>query len=166
MSLMALTCTIYAQDIKGKYILRSVEGGTILFIYPQEGYKSKEMGSKLVYDLTYSTVSDSVTVNFTYIREVTSPAPLDSITFNAAGTRYTAPASMLFVEPKKGNKWESRASARFTADDFKKICAETTPATLTLYIQEKEYLFEIPEKAWKKNTGIINKVFDVAKYNY
>ncbi|NDV68781.1 hypothetical protein [Dysgonomonas sp. 25] len=164
--MLLAAASLQAQDVKGKYILRSVEGGSIVFIYPQEGYKSKEMASKLVYDLTYSSVTDSVAVNFTYTNKVQTPAPLDSIVFVTSSARYAAPASMLYIEPKKSDKWENRASANFPGDDIKAITAEQNPAQIILYIQGKEYLFEIPEKVWRKNTGIINKVFDVAKYNY
>lgn len=165
-SLVAITSFAFAQNVKNKYKMRITDDGTILFIYPQEGYKSKKMSSNLVYDATYSSITDSVIVNFTYINKAQIPFPLDSVVVISGESRYIFPSTMLYMEPKKGDKWENRASIKLQAEDFKAIYAEETPAELLFYIRQEDYSFKISEKAWRNNAGIINKIFEIAKYNY
>jgi len=156
-----------AQNIKGKYLSRSTDQGTVTYIYPQKGYDSKKLAGKLIYDITHSTATDSVTFNFTYISK--NPLPLDSVVFSNNDINYSIPTEILYIEPKKGNKWENRISAVLDAKTFKDIRTQKSPCDLTIYPRKEEkytenYIFKISEKDWNKNTSIINKIFDVIKY--
>lgn len=170
--LLLIICILFtgwvtAQNIKGKYLSRSTEEGTVTYIYPQKGYNSKKLSSKLIYDITHSTATDSVTFNFTYISK--DPLPLDSIAFSNENISYNISTTILYIEPKKGNKWENRASAILDAETFKSIRTQESSCNLMIYPRKEEkfkenYIFTISDKDWNRNTGITNKVFDVIKY--
>ena len=115
------------------------------------------------------TKTDSITFNFTY--ESKEPLPLDSVVFVNENINYGSPATMLFIEPGKGDKWKNRASVMLPADEFKHVRTQNIPCCLIIYTKEKDntparsYKFEISNKDWEKNTDIINKIFDIIKYN-
>lgn len=159
---------INAQNIKGKFISRSTDEGTITFIYPQKGYENKDLHSKLIYDITHSSATDSVTFNFTYLSK--DPLPADSIIFYNEDIKYSVPTTMFYIDLKKENKWENRASAILTAEIFEKIRIQKTPCYIALYSKEEKnepirnYVFKISANDWKKNTDIINKIFQAIKY--
>lgn len=151
---------IFGQNIKNKYSSHSNEQGTVYFIYPMKGLKNKDIPSNLEYDLTYNSATDSVTYNFTFYNKVVSP--VESIYFDNPDQKFEA--EMLFVEPHK-NDWKLRVSVKLPFEFVKVIYSSKTSYKLFLNTEKGIYEFNQSEKSWQKQADIINKIFDVIKYN-
>lgn len=154
--------TLSAQDVKGKYIMRTTDEGSLLFFFPQKGYKNKSLSGNIEYDITYSTVSDSVTINFTYKSD--KALPLDSAMLQNKTFTEKPAASMIYIEPD-GNKWVQRASIKMPVERFRAFYKNENPVNMLLFSKGNEYKCEMASKAWKKNTAVMNKVFEILDMN-
>lgn len=161
-SIIFYVSSLLGQNIKNKYMIRTTDEGSILFFFPQKGYKSKALSNIIEYDITYSTVSDSVTINFTY--KSNSALPLDSTLLKNQSFIEKPSTSMIYLEPN-GNKWEQRASMKISDQSFRLFMKEENPVDLYIYSKGNEYKYEMSPKNWKKNMDIIKRVYEVFDLN-
>lgn len=141
------------------------ETGSVFFIKPLSGFECKEVkGSKtLDYDVTSVSYKDSVTFNCTYYNEI--PSPADSIFFVTAGGEKTAIChTMFYVQPHK-KIWTQRASLTIPNDWFRELYKQDVPFDILIHTGDREYLYKAAPKKWGEHKMIINKVFEIAKYN-
>lgn len=162
LSLFFVLCTslVFAQNIKNKYSFHSGENGSVYFVHPIKALKNESIPSDLEYDLTYNSATDSVTYNFTFFNKIVST--VESISFNNEPQKFEA--SMLFVDPHK-NSWKLRATVKLPFEYIKNIYNNTKPYTLMINTNKAEYRFSQNEKNWQKQSAIVNKIFEVIKYN-
>lgn len=154
--------SVLSQNVKNKYTSHRTENGSVFFIYPQKGFESKNISEKLEYDITYLSSSDSVTYNFTFVNTVASP--VDSVSFKVNERTLTAAAEMLFVSPQK-NKWKHRVSVRIPQGDIKELYNQAVPYNLLLHSAKGDIQFDISQKKWDEHKSIVNKIFEIIKYN-
>ncbi|MGB4204345.1 MAG: hypothetical protein WBJ84_01865 [Bacteroidales bacterium] len=160
--LTLLTENINAQNISKHYISTQLEQGMLYFILPDKQFKNNITDSKLIYDITYKTINDSVTLNFSYYDM--AQINIDSIVFAIEGHKFRSPANKLFIATKK-QKWHYRYSANFLFEDINTIFNSTTPPEITLTsVQGKRELKTSPGK-WKKHSAIVKKIITLIRYN-
>jgi len=151
-----------AQKISKFYTSSMQDDGILYFIEPKQEFKNKKEHCKFIYDLTYLTVNDSISLNFTYsdnlIREI------DSIVFIQEKIRLSSKAEKIFIETNK-NVWKHRYSGRFSFNDFNEIFKQDKQALVLVYFQNKTIQLEINNKKWKKTSTIISKIFSLIKAN-
>lgn len=165
---IALFCTTlccFAQKIHRQYSFYPQENGNVYFIHPQKGFESKdtEAVKSLIYDITYLSGRDSASFTFSY--SVKNVLQIDSvqITDHTGKPVYTTPANMFYVQPKR-NYWQHRASIQIPYTLLEQLYDQTNPYVLSL-IGGRTIQYETKPGSWKKQSGIVSKIFEVIKYN-
>lgn len=100
--LLGVCLSASAQKIKGRYVSKVQEDGTIYHTFPETLFSSREAGD-LTFDITYKTRQDgTATVNFTYY--AAQAAPSDSVRFEAGTVTLAGPVEKIYIEPEK-KRW-------------------------------------------------------------
>jgi len=107
-------------------------------------------------------MSDSITYNFTFINF--EPSPVDSLSFNVDQQKFTFAAEMFFISPNK-NKWKHRVSVKVPHDKIKELYDREASYNLILHSVKGDIQFDISQKKWNEHRGIVNKIFEIIKYN-
>lgn len=147
-----------AQEISKHYTARHQENGILYFFHKQDGFKNS--ASWLVYDMTYLTNSDSITLNFTV--NTKDDLKIDSIVL-INDERITSNATKLFVESKR-DKWIYRYSAKFLFKDLEKFFVAGTP-TILIHSNNKPVQLSINKGKWKEQFSIMKKIFNLINHN-
>jgi len=158
------TCCV-AQKIHRQYSFYPQENGNVYFIHPQKGFESKdnEAVKGLIYDITYLSGKDSASFTFSYSIKNVLQIESVQITDHTGKQVYTIPANMFYVQPKK-SYWQHRASIQIPYSLLEELYRQDTPYSISL-IGGRKIQYEIKPSQWKKQSGIISKIFDVVKYN-
>ncbi|MCM1336149.1 MAG: hypothetical protein NC187_02620 [Candidatus Amulumruptor caecigallinarius] len=120
----------YSQSASGRYVSRMTRDGTLFFVNPQKLTRCTGI-SKVDYDMTFLTWTDSVTVNFTFRTKV--PYRPDSLRIDCCGTSYPcSDYSLLFTDIVKGG-YEIRVTSRYPVADIGRMleCAESPVIAFT-----------------------------------
>lgn len=161
-----ISSTCIAQKIHKEYSFYSNEEGSVYFIHPQKGFKSKdkEVVKDFIYDITYLSTKDSASFTFTYFTENILKA--DSLTIVGAGGSpiYTGEIEMYFVQPYKGKIWQHRGNLVIPYDILVQLYQNESPYSISLN-GRKTIHYEMKAGTWKKQSSIVLKIFDVIKYN-
>lgn len=153
-----------SQDVSKHFVAYQQEIGMLYFIYPQKGFESKHNKEEFVYDITYLNSGDSVVFNFTYIdSRILQP---DSLSFfsSESATPIVAPVSKIYIESSKSN-WIYRYGAKFLFSEFSSHFPGSTSPVFKLYCGDEVIIIDIKDGKWKKQSGILSKIFDIIKLN-
>ena len=149
----------YAQKISKHYTSSLQQNGTLYFIYEQNDFKSKSSDFK--YDLTILSTGDSVTFNFSILEK--DNVEIDSIQLVKESLQFTSATDRIFIEPKK-NLWHGRFTTKFLFTDIQKFYSEGVPK-IVLYAKKGNMEFTIKPSAWKDQYELMNRIFQVIRYN-
>lgn len=161
----SLSISGFAQKMHRHYSFYPQEGGNVYFIHPQKGFKSEDKTAvkDLIYDITYLSEHDSASFTFTYsLRDVMQIHTVE-ITDPNGQSIYTSEAQMLYVQPRK-SAWQHRASIRIPYALLEQLYRHDQPYVLTL-IGGRTFRYQIKPGPWKKQAGMMSRIFDVVKYN-
>lgn len=151
-----------AQQIRGHYVSKAEEDGTIYHTFPCTLFEHRTAG-ELTFDITYKEHGDGeATLNFTYTME--HPTPADSVRFVSGHVVLSGPVVKLYLEPGK-RAWKHRYSFRFPVE---KLCAffdkDATPS-VTLYADGQAYLYPVKRSAWRTYAPIGYRIFEMIRVN-
>lgn len=164
--LLSFSFGISAQKIHRQYSFRPQEEGSLYFIHPQKGFESKDPEAKknFIYDITYLSDTDSASFTFTYFTKNVLQADSVKLLDAQGHIIYSIPARMFYVQPRK-NYWQQRASIAIPYDLLVSLYKEESPYIILLTGQ-KNIQYTMKASTWKKQSGIVSRIFDVVKYNY
>ena len=161
-----LIIPVTAQKINKDYIFYPQENGNLYFIFPQKGFTSENKSDikGLEYDITYLTTSDSLTISYTYInKEICKPETIAFHSFNNQ-MLFQGSTEMLFVQPFKQN-WKHRGIIKIPLSKATQIYGQELPFNLQIHTNKKVIQYQITYSKWKKQSYLINRVFDIITNN-
>lgn len=157
--LLLLSCTmLHAAE---RYTVKITEAGNMYFFMP---YKLKgNAGSKLLYDMTLLSLSDTVSINMT----LTAPqGRVRSISLSAGAATYCTEKYELYFQERNGSRFDTRIHIDCPIDTYKQIYTSDTPLSMEITMEDgKRYTFIYKAKKWKKETAYISEVFEIIKYH-
>jgi hypothetical protein len=157
--LLFTSLNTFSQNISKYYSSMMQPDGTLYFIFEHEGFNNKV--ADLKYDLTYLTSGDSITMNFSVLSK--DVIEVDSIQLLNDSTSLKIPANRIFIQPAK-NKWHSRYGTKFLFKDAVTFFSKENPKII-LVTKNKSSELSINPGKWKKQSEIIQKIFDLINYN-
>ena len=159
--LLLLVNTMNGQNISRYYTSSLQEKGTLFYILPQKGFESNNKNN-FIYDMSYQTQNDTVTVNFSYFDRMN--LILDSISLSNGNQQVSSDAEKLYIETKK-SKWHYRYSSKFLFTDIASYFDQTEPPTVIIYYPEGSVEVNIKAKTWRKQSALIKKILTLIEYN-
>ncbi len=157
-ALLTLSLSTYGQSVKGHYVSKTIDGGTLYHLLPKTLFHSES--NELSYDLTYSSASDSITMSITFVSpEITK---LDAMKVESQKMNVKDGLTRLYIEPK-GKEWIHRYSMSTKAEPFFNLYTPKTTPQITLYNGDDEYIYTVKESAWKKYAPIGSRIFEMLK---
>lgn len=162
LSLLFLANTSNGQNIS-KYYTSSLQGnGMLYFIFPQSGFNNKEVNSTFIYDITYLTTNDTITLNFSYFDK--SKYDIDSIAFVSNNETCSTKVKKIFIETKK-QKWHCRYSSKVLFSDLNSFLNQSGKPKIILYTKQGVVELTIKARIWKKKSSVTKKILTLIKYN-
>lgn len=152
----------FAQKISKYYTSSSQENGTLYFIEPQEEFQNKQTKQELVYDLTYLTAHDSVSLKFTFSDK--ESRTVDSIRLQSDHKTITGTTKKLFVDLKR-KTWQHRYAVDLAFDDLAEFYRKAEKPKVMIYYSGKSTTLSIKERKWKKEAEVLSKVFKLVEQN-
>jgi hypothetical protein len=150
----------FSQNISKYYNSVIQQNGTLYFILPQEGFNNNS--ADFIYDLTYLTSLDSVTLNFSIITEKVIEA--DSIRLISDSVSIPVHVTRLFVEPRK-SKWHARYTSKILFSSLDSFYSGKTPPVISVFTGKEKIELNIQPGKWNKLSGITHRIFDLINYN-
>lgn len=155
-------CSVVSgQNIKGHYVAKNQEDGTIYHTMPVTLLENSEVGD-LAYDLTYKQHSGVVQLNFTY--KMKQPFSADSVRFVSGATTFSGPVQKMYAEPAK-EEWKHRYSLMVDVAPFYTFYDEKALPEVTLWSGKKAYVYKAKKSAWKGYAPIGYKIFEMIRFN-
>lgn len=151
-----------AQDISDYYNYINQDNGHLFFIELDQEFTNKDEKSSLVFDLTHLTISDTITMNFTYVADEFKE--LEVIRFIQDDMEVSSPLEKIFVNADKGD-WVHRYSSCFLFDDLEKIYQNPKKASLALDYGDETTILDVKQKSWDKKSAILSKILTLIKAN-
>lgn len=153
---------VCSQNIAKHYVSSNQPHGTLYYIKPQKGFKSKPLKAELIYDITYLSTSDSVVLNFSFydIR----PDKIRSIALQQQNKVLASDVELIFFNLKK-KMWEKRYSAKFEINELCDMYKEAEAPVWILYLEGGDIELSINKRKWKKQSEIVSTIFDLIFYN-
>lgn len=150
------------QNIKGHYVSKMQEDGTIYHTMPCTLFEGEGMGD-LTFDITYKeNPAGAATINFTY--QTLQMLPADSVRFDTGRTSMAGKVEKLYIEPEK-KTWKHRYSFATTVEPLYTFFDATAEPRVVLYSQGRTYEFRVKKSAWKGYAPIGNKIFEMIRIN-
>lgn len=155
----------FCVSLKGQKISKFYKSflqsnGVLYFVEPKQEFNNKKC--KLIYDLTYLTTNDTISMNFTYYGDAL--IGIDSISFVRNNQRLSSNVKKIFVEPHK-SFWEHRYSAKFSFTDFELFFNQKSKINALLFYDNKSLRLGIKEKKWIRQSAILSKILTLIKVN-
>jgi len=150
-----------AQDLS-KYYTSIIQNNYVLYyIAPQKGfYHDKNI---FIYDITYLSKSDSITLNFSFFNK--NLLILDSISLCINDECVTSKLQKIFIEHNK-NKWQYRYSSKFSFNFIYSFFTENNnKPKIILHSGSAPILLNINKNKWEKLSNLNNKIFSMIKAN-
>lgn len=154
--------TLRAQDIRGRYVSKTQEDGTIYHTFPCTLFEHPEAGD-LTFDITYKERTDGLaTLNFTC--EMAGAESIDSVCFAAGGVCLRGAVGRLYIEPDR-KRWKHRYSLR---TPVAALCpffdAEQLPEA-RLYAGERVWVYRAKRSAWRSYAPVGRRIFEMVRVN-
>ncbi|MFR0905671.1 MAG: hypothetical protein ACLSVO_06560 [Alistipes sp.] len=161
--LLGVCLSASAQKIKGRYVSKVQEDGTIYHTFPETLFSSREAGD-LTFDITYKTRQDgTATVNFTYY--AAQAAPSDSVRFEAGKVTLAGPVEKIYIEPEK-KRWVHRYTFSVDADALARFFDPAAQPEATLYpAGGRPVRYHVQKSAWRDYAPVASKIFEMIRYN-
>lgn len=159
---LILTYNVNGQNISKHYTSSLQSNGMLYFILPQSGFKNNKINSTFIYDITYLTTNDSLTLNFSYYDK--SNRDIDSIMFMCDTSQITCSTEKIFVETKK-QKWHYRYSTQILFTDLNNFYSQTANPKIILYSEQEIVELHIKAKHWEKQSSVARKILTLIKHN-
>ncbi len=163
-ALLLVVCgPVSAQKIKGRYVSKVQEDGTIYHTFPETLFTDRNAGD-LTFDVTYKTRQDgTATVNFTYYAARATPAA--SIRFRSEQVTLEGPVEKIYIEPDK-KRWVHRYTFGVQVDDLARFFDAGATPDVTLYTADgQEVAYRVQRSAWRDYAPVAFKIFEMIRYN-
>lgn len=163
--LLALTMAPFgagAQKISKYWVSTKQDNGTLYYILPQEGFKSKEHRSELVYDITVMSSRDTSSVNFSYFDE--KELAIDSLVFIMDDSIFPVRTEKIFVETEK-KSWHYRYSADVPFNLLRGLFNRSHPPEIMLVAQPVDLTLRMKPGKWKKLSAVNQRIFTLINQN-
>ncbi|WP_300798284.1 hypothetical protein [uncultured Alistipes sp.] len=151
-----------AQDIRGHYVSKAEEDGTIYHTFPCTLFENSEAGD-LTFDITYKEHRDGqATINFTYVMEHATPA--DSVRFEVGRVVMAAPVERIYLEPDR-KRWKHRYTFRAPMASVGAFFDETAEPRITLYAGGRTWTYRVKRAAWRSYAPVGYRIFEMIRIN-
>ncbi len=151
-----------AQDIRGRYVSRTQEDGTIYHTFPCTLFEHPEAGD-LTFDITYKEDADGLaTLNFTC--EMDGAVPIDSVCFAAGAVRLQGAVEKLYIEPER-KRWRHRYSLRTPVEALYPFFDAEAQPKAALYAGECVWYYRVKRSAWRSYAPVGRKIFEMVRVN-
>ncbi len=167
-TLLICTVTISAQKINKDYTFLPQENGNLYFIMPQKGFRTQDRQAKkgLVYDITYLSLQDSATVNYTYNYQTVCLTDSLYVLDNAGRLLYAVKNEMLYTQPKK-NYWVHRGTVNVPYPLLQTFYQSASPIQLVLVSPNgQRIVYMIKPSKWVKHSKMMQRIFNVIDLNH
>ncbi len=143
-----------------RYSIRAVEHGKMYFFMPCQ--LKGNAGSKLQYDMTLLSFSDSVSINMT----LTSPKDrVKSVRLSADETVYSTAQYELYFQERQGSRFNTRIHIDCPIGAYELLFTNRTPVTIELNMESgQSYAFTYKAKKWQRESGHVAEVLDIIEY--
>lgn len=158
---LAVASAASAQQIRGHYVSKSEQDGTIYHTFPVTLFESREAGD-LTFDITCKQGRDSAVVNFTYVMDRMTPA--DSIRFVSGRSVLAGAVGKIYIEPTK-KQWKHRYTFSVPVGPLYTFFDEHELPRAVLYAGGREYPFEVRRSAWRSYAPVGYKIFEMIRVN-
>lgn len=150
------------QNIKGHYLSKMQEDGTIYHTMPCTLFESEGEGD-LTFDITYKeNPAGTATINFSY--QAPQMLPADSVRFEAGRTTMAGKVAKLYIEPDR-KTWKHRYTFSTNVGSLYTFFDAAAEPQVVLYSQGRAYPFRVKKSAWKGYAPIGNKIFEMIRIN-
>jgi len=152
---------LQAQKISKYYSSSIQENGILYFIEGREGFKTDKK-DKFLYDLTYLSTNDSLTLNFTiYNAEVLR---VEQMELKGSSIHTSSPVSKIFVKDD-GKGWEHRYTSTFSFKDLQEFYSSETAMFIIQTKKHGQILLQPKARKWKKQASIFSRIFQMIVAN-
>ena len=152
-----------AQNIRGRYVSRAQEDGTVYHTFPETLFEHPEAGD-LTFDITYKSGQEQplATINFTYKMERMTPA--DSVRFVSGDAVLAGRTEKIYVEPGK-KRWKHRYGFRTEVAPLYRFFDERRTPEVWLYAGGETYRFRVKRSAWHAYAPVGFRIFEMIRAN-
>lgn len=159
---VAVNVAYGVKPMKHLKVLATSEGA-VVFAIPSKMPCVSGGKTPLEYDLTMSTLTDSVSFTCTITGDLT--LPVDKICFTnlkaqSGESSFCCETEKIFKEPKD-DKWVHRLRAQLSEDEFKKITESVTSPKIVI----GTCTFELKPSQWKDRRIIYQTAAEIVKQN-
>ncbi len=154
---------VSGQKLSKYYTSALLESGTLYFILPLDDFQEKETKSRLIFDISYLTGRDSVTINFSYFSSSSNPA--DSLSLRSGDCSTTCRASKLFIDVENHQKWHHRFTAKLPFSGLACFFNAPLPPEIIITTQDDHLIYRVRKGHWKKQGSIISSIIQLIQAN-
>ncbi|PWJ40966.1 hypothetical protein [Sediminitomix flava] len=154
---LLLSVSVQAQDISKYFTSHYQEGGSLYFIFPQDGFVNESNKNPFTYDITYLVSKDTVTLNFSYLDA--SQIEIEKLSLKTEEGSKSFKTKKIFVE-SEDEKWHHRYTALIPYADIKALFKQHELQPKLALVCESEHIdLCIKASKWEKQSSIISKIF-------
>ncbi len=156
-----LGSNIFSQKISKYYTSLSSEDGTLFFVTPKQKFANRKQ--TFVYDLTYKTGGDTVTLNFTFLDK--KVMKLDSLVLLTENQRLSSKTTKLFIDYKNSKKCSHRYSSKFLFSELQLFYKSKKTPLIYVWSSGKANKLSIKKCKWRKKSKIASMIFELIDVN-
>lgn len=163
LAVFVLACgSVAGQNIRGHYVSRADDDGTIYHLLPVTLFESRRNGD-LTFDITYKEGPQGRAVlNFTYF--AAAPLPADSVAFDAGRVVLAGPVERFYIEPDK-KVWKHRYSLQTEAPLVRAFFDEEALPRVVVYSGGETCPYEVKKSAWRSYAPVGRRIFEMIRLN-
>lgn len=151
-----------AQDIRGHYVSKAEEDGSIYHTFPCTLFENRDTG-ELTFDITYKEHRDGqATINFTYFME--RATPIDSVRFVSGPVVLAGPVEKIYLEPDR-RQWRHRYTFRAPVTSVEAFFDETAEPSVTLHAGDRAWTYRVKRSAWRSYAPVGYRIFEMIRIN-
>lgn len=149
---------LYSTSLEDRYVMKTFDNGQLYFIAPYDIPSQLSKTKALSADITYLTISDSITMNISVW--TTNELATDSIVL-VAQDRFPIYNFQTFFIEMDGKLWMHRYSLRYPLSKLVQLYGSPEPFSLCVYANEKCYPYSWSAKSWKKEQIWMNQILHI-----
>ena len=152
----------FAEKLEDRYVMKTIDSGQLYFVVPYDIPSLTAKTKALSADITYLTISDSVTMNLS----VWSADELmtDSIVLTGTNQIVIRDFKTFFIEKDK-KLWLHRYSLRYPLTSLVNLYANTNPFTIDVCFGSQCITYGYAPKQWKKEQEWMNQILHIIVTN-
>lgn len=148
---------LFSQNVENRYAQYLVEGGRLYFFKPHK-LSETEGVSGFTYDATYTTLSDSVRINFSLIKR--KSASVSKVVFCNGDIDITVDRVSVIYRDANRKGFEIRSSLMVTYLQFKQIMSNPVPLILKFYFTDGTVASaRYTQSQWRKEHKLLETIF-------